>query len=266
MGGKSSKDTKIFNEMVNEVTSEIMMKSTATCQTTAEVRQNIVLSGLTGVEIDEINQGAKICISQECMQDSKVLSDISNDLSRELENKIHEQLSGLQLSIKDENSKKNIHNSTKNFIKSVIKNENVTQAFSTSSVNQNVWLLDSSDLKIGRITQGGAIDVFNKISQRAWNENKMDNVVKEVISNESKHIEENPISSVIDSVAKGLHSILGLPFETAQALVIPLIIGGVIIFYVFMSSSPESQQNLTGLVQSARGPSMGMSPRMGMMR
>lgn len=257
MGGSSSREIKTINEMVNSATTEIVMENTTECQVSATVKQKQSYTGTgkgSSLIIGDITQEAQIAITQECLQDAQKRTDVANALQRELENKINEKLAGIQLSIRSDKSKQTIHNKTENYINTFLKSENVAQAFIDANIEQDVDVKEYETVEIGSVTQVGSITALQKLAQRAWDENGISNDVKEIVKNEQEYYEENPVARVVDSIATGLAGIVGIPFQTAQALALPLIAGAVVIFIMFITAEPEQQKNLTGLVQSVRGP------------
>ena len=257
MGGSSSKSTKIYQDMLTEVTTNIIMENTTTCQSMGKVSQDINIKG-TGkgskVVLGDITQEAEVVISQTCLQDTKKRSDVQNALMKDLTNKITEKLANMSLQIKAEKSKNQINTNIKNYVNTMMEEKNIAEAFLTAEVDQGIKIEDVETVIGGDIKQMGSIQAINNLSQTAQSETGVQNTIKEVIKNETARIEENPVAKITDSLGAALHNILSIPVDMANSLVWPLIIGVCVLFASFMFAPAESQQNLTGLVREAKGP------------
>jgi hypothetical protein len=121
MGGNTSKQ-KIINEMLNQVSVEVMTRNSSSASASSDQENKLVISNVKGSTISGITQISTSKINVTALQKSVSEGKLQSDLVASLTNKVMQEAPQLGIATKSEQEVRNI---VKNNIDAKINNENL---------------------------------------------------------------------------------------------------------------------------------------------
>ncbi len=163
MGGNTSKQ-KIINQMLNEVSVEVMNRNSSSAASSIEQENSLVFSNIKDSKISGISQVSSVKINVSALQTSAAKGDLQSDLTAALTNKVMQEAPALGIANKTEQEVQNI---VKNKIGAKITNENL-QNIAASVKQKNSIVFANVDSTTARdITQQNEAEAIMTLTNEA---------------------------------------------------------------------------------------------------
>jgi phage shock protein PspC (stress-responsive transcriptional regulator) len=241
MGGSESKVSQL-NESINEISTDIIMNLGTSTAGNIKQTQSVVASGNSRVSNVTLFQEAKI--SLKTLSNSSVNAQLQTNLINQITAEANKTTSGMPEITKNK-SQTDIKNIVTNRVKTNFSVTNLNSLSASIDQNQSVVGLDSSTIDTIKLSQSA--NAIGELTANMTSGIISDITANTSLSSKTTEVQQNPISSIIDSagnvisgVLNSIGSFFGLDDTTVLLFIIMIVISG-IISYKFINKMPADK-------------------------
>jgi len=223
MGGGAS--TANTTSIITRSAVEAVARNIMNCKSNAMISQTFTVSGNYNV-VRNTKQVQNIKLSSSCAQDAQNIADLQQSVANAVKQSASSQGVSVLGALGSVTSENNLN--LENDIKQTITQENIQNIINSSNAKQEIIISGDNNV-IDNFTQEQTYDIVYDNAQKVVNTMKSLQVLENNAQQESKSVQTNFISDIVDSVFSGLQGMGWLVVVVVVAAIIflgPVILKG----------------------------------------
>lgn len=202
MGGSESKVSQL-NESLNEISTDIIMKLGSS--TSGSIKQSQKITAANGSKISNVNLLQEAKVSLKTISNSSINSQLQSNLINSLTAEANRTTSGMPEITKNK-SQTDIKNIVTNRVRTSFSIENLNSLSASIDQEQELTAVSSSVIELIKMSQNA--NVIGELTANMTSGIVSDITTNTSLSTKTTEIQQNPISSIIDSAGSALSGVL----------------------------------------------------------